>query len=302
MQQQSSLDYRSGAAPTFARHETFHPRYGWLTKGFTVAYRYPYVFWQPDAPVILGVGKNMVRAIHYWLQAFKIWAEDEPTAFGRNLLEKWDPYLEDTASLWLLHWQLLRPPCLATAWWVAFNQFRSVEFTAEKLLRVLEDYCTQVGKRVATGSLRKDVSCLLRMYTAASEQTKAGVTEDSLDCPFVQLGLIQAEGHEYRFGTGLKLNLPPEVVVAACLMFVADSLEAEVEGGGTVSLSRLLYEVNSPGLVFKLSESALSEAIERVAQSQGQIRLSDSAGLVQMSFAGSPRQLAEELLNRYYGV
>ncbi len=138
------------------------------------------------------------------------------------------------------------------------------------------------------------------MYGAQSGKVKAGPTEDSLDCPFAELGLIRAEEKGYQFGTGLKVNLPPEVVMAACLKFVADGLEEEVEGGGTVSLSRLLYEVNSPGLVFKLSESALSEAIERVALKRGEIRLSESAGLLQMSFSGSPGQLSTDILDGYY--
>ena len=148
------------------------------------------------------------------------------------------------------------------------------------------------------------------MYGAQSGKAKAGPTEDSLDCPFAELGLIRAEEKGYRFGTGLKVNLPPEVVMAACLKFVADGLEEDVvrasgsleQGGGTVSLSRLLYEENSPGLVFKLSESALSDAIERVALKRGEIRLSESAGLIQMSFMGFPGQLSTDILDGYYNL
>jgi len=304
MKQQVLLDLPQGAGASlaFARHETFHPRYGWLKKGFEAAKKDPQIFLREDAPVQLGVGKNMVRSIRYWCEAFKLTHEDKPTDFGHKLLGQWDPYLEDPASLWLLHWHLLRPPCVATAWWVAFNQFRQVEFTADDLLRALEDYCAQMGKRVAVGSLRKDLTCLLRMYGAQSGKAKAGPTEDSLDCPFAELGLIRAEEKGYRFGTGLKVNLRPEVVVAACLEFVAGGLDEEIEGGGTVSLSRLLYEENSPGLVFKLSESALSEAIERVALKRGEIRLSESAGLIQMSFEGSPGQLSTDILDGYYNL
>lgn len=296
----NSQDSRTSLA--FARHETFHPRYGWLKKGFEAAKDDPNAFLGEDAPVRLGVGKNMVRSIRYWCEAFKLTQEDKPTDFGQRLLEQWDPYLEDPASLWLLHWQLLRPPCMATAWWVTFNQFRQVEFSGEELLQTIEKYCVQMGKRVAMGSLRKDLACLLRMYGAHSGKAKAGPTEDSLDCPFAELGLIRSEEKGYRFGTGLKVNLPPEIVVAACLEFVADSRVEEVEGGETVSLSRLLYEMNSPGLVLKLSESTLSEAIERVTHKRAEIRLSESAGLLQMSFVGSPAQLSTDILDRYYNV
>ena len=49
--------------PIFARHETFHPRFGWLKKGFDKADDDNLVFSKESAPVVLGVGKNMVKAI-----------------------------------------------------------------------------------------------------------------------------------------------------------------------------------------------------------------------------------------------
>lgn len=118
---------------TFARHETFHPRFGWLKKGFDRASVDSEIFLREDAPVRLGVGKNMVRSIRYWCSAFKLLKDDQPTEFGRQLLgqDGWNPYLEDSASLWLLHWKLFEYPCQATAWNFACNDFRQVEFAAE---------------------------------------------------------------------------------------------------------------------------------------------------------------------------
>ena len=134
------------SAIAFARHETFHPRFGWLKKGYDKAFSDPEIFLREDAPVQLGVGKNMVRSIRYWCNAFKVLEEGDraaiPTAWGQKLLsdDGYDPFLEDPASLWLLHWALLKPPCLATAWSFAFNQFRSVEFSSEDLFLSLCDY------------------------------------------------------------------------------------------------------------------------------------------------------------------
>src|SRR3954470_16673570 len=83
--------------PAFARSETFHPRYGWLKKGFDAAREMPDVFLRPDATTKLGVGKNMVRAIRYWCLAYKVLEERPnaerprlrdafPSEFGRALL------------------------------------------------------------------------------------------------------------------------------------------------------------------------------------------------------------------------
>jgi len=46
-------------SPTFARHETFHPRVGWLSKAVHAVAGDPEVFLRDSAPVDLGVGKNI---------------------------------------------------------------------------------------------------------------------------------------------------------------------------------------------------------------------------------------------------
>ena len=53
------------ANPIFARHETFHPRFGWLKKGFDKVSENGEIFSNDMAPVVMGVGKNMVNAIKY---------------------------------------------------------------------------------------------------------------------------------------------------------------------------------------------------------------------------------------------
>jgi len=210
------LDKPEPASVTvFARHETFHPRFGWLKKGCDRASTDAEVFLREDAPVRLGVGKNMVRSIRYWCAAFKLLKDDQPTEFGQQLLcrDGWDPYLEDPASLWLLHWKLLEAPNLATAWNVAFNYFRQIEFTAEDLFYQLCEYRDRVAPRISESSLKKDVSCLLRMYVVQPSQ--AQVSEDALDCPFTEMGLIHTAGdsRHYMFRVGRKPSLPPEIVV-----------------------------------------------------------------------------------------
>src|SRR5438874_559646 len=95
---------------TFSGHETFQCRHLWLKKG------YDYVFdnrsfGSEDAVVSLGVSKNMVNSIRYWMKAFNLVDKNEQlTAFASKLLAEggWDPYLEDEGSLWLLHYHLVK--------------------------------------------------------------------------------------------------------------------------------------------------------------------------------------------------
>ena len=56
----------------FGRHETFALRYGWLSKGFQAMTKDSGIFESDEATVKLGVGKNMVSAIKYWLRACRM--------------------------------------------------------------------------------------------------------------------------------------------------------------------------------------------------------------------------------------
>ena len=60
------------ARVSFGRHETFPLRYAWLPKGFAEMKGNPRCFESDEAPVRLGVGKNMVHAIRYWLRAARM--------------------------------------------------------------------------------------------------------------------------------------------------------------------------------------------------------------------------------------
>lgn len=299
MVRQTHLDLEIVAeqVPVFARHETFHPRFGWLKKGFDRASQDSSVFLREDATVRLGVGKNMVRSMRYWCEAFKLLDSDSPTEFGQELLSSdgWDPYLEDPASLWLLHWQLLQPTCLATAWYFAFNYFHRLEFKIDDLLGDLKDYAGRLSGRAAESSLQKDISCLLRMYARIG--SKKNTAEDSLDCPFSELGLIhQALDGRYQFRVGRKHNLPAEIVVYAGLIYAARvSLTAR-----TIPVAKLLYDPCSPGMIFKLDESAICEAIERTSKKKEALQLTDTAGKLQFAFDGHPEQLALQVLSSYY--
>jgi hypothetical protein len=221
--------------PTFARHETFHPRYGWLRKGVMETAADSAVFHAKDAPTRLGVGKNMVRAIRYWGRAFKVLNESKPDGSRLNLStptdlgsaifgqDGADPYMEDLGTPWLLHWLLVRPPCAAPVWSLAFNKFAAVEFTEDDLVSFVADVADRSWDGVASASIQKDVACLLRMYARRPKARES--IEDQLDCPFRDLGLIEstADDSAFRFTIGRKPSLPDEMAVFAALDFLTFS-------------------------------------------------------------------------------
>lgn len=109
----------------FTGHETFHCRSYWLKKGYDQV-KNGQAF-GPDATLDLGVGKNMVSSIKYWMKAFDILnAENEEINPVANKLIKdngWDPYLEDEATLWLLHYTIVKNN-YASIFNIVFNELR----------------------------------------------------------------------------------------------------------------------------------------------------------------------------------
>ena len=98
----------------------------------------------------LGVGKNMVRSIRHWCLAAGLLEEEKtllatrgaglvPTDLGKKIFsdDGWDPYLEDPATLWLLHWQIASNLRRATTWHWAFSLVYEPEFTKDSLLSAL---------------------------------------------------------------------------------------------------------------------------------------------------------------------
>ena len=124
------------------------------------------------------------------------------------------------------------------------------------------------------------------------------VKEETIDSPFTELGLIKSgfDKGQFRFSVGEKLSLPNALVVSCCLEF-AGSLSRDAR---TASMTNLLYSPGSPGQVFKLDEQSLFAAIERYVMNSSDVSISETAGLIQLSFRNDPILIAEEILMGYF--
>src|SRR5262249_45491473 len=158
--------------------------------------------------------------------------------------------LEDTATLWLLHWQIASNRSRATTWFWTFSHFHEPEFSREALTSALYRW-TQVlsGKQVAESSLKRDVEVFLRTYVR-SQQSQRGIVEDSLDCPLVELSLIiqTGSGSTYQFRRGAQRGLPDGILHFALLRF----WETFSPSAETLALHDAARLPGSPGRLFKI--------------------------------------------------
>lgn len=295
----------NGERTAFGRHETFSLRYSWLPKGYQALQKNSAVFTAEDATLVLGVGKNMVASIRYWLKACQIIeAESQlPTPVGELIFSSLyglDPYLEDEATLWLLHWLLATNPEQATACYWFFNRYHKPEFNNIELLTALSDFVSEElikTKRPAQSTLKNDAQLILRMYS----QTKASARsplEETLDSPLSELRLIAqvSGGQRYLSRPDARLSLPIEILGFAVLqLFQAKQVTA-------LPIEDLMYVRDNfcaPGAVFRLSESGLITKLEQLVECYPeQFAIRDTAGIHQFFALQKIKPL--DLLKAYY--
>jgi len=234
----------------------------------------------------------MVGSIRHWCLATQVLQEDTPvpdkgmvlqaTAIGNALLSEGglDPYLEDPASLWLLHWLLVSNREKATTWHLVFTVFKEPDFTKQRMLDFIRDQAERAAARFMDSSLSRDIDCFVRTYTP-SRVTATLVLEDTMDCPLVELELIRilSDGQTYRFAIGPKPSLPAAIFGFAFLEYF-NSRQGTRQ---TMAVEDCLYAEGSPGQAFKLDENSVIDYFEELQNlTHGAIGLDETAGLKQI--------------------
>lgn len=296
---------------SFSGHETFTFRYPWLKKGIDGLGRDPDIFLKDDAIVELGVGKNMVSSIRHWCLAMGVIEEQEAAAgerrrslgvseLGRKLLKDtgWDPYLEDDATLWLLHWRLVTNPEKATTWYVAFHGLRESEFTREsltdELLRLAAE--RKLGK-LSRSTVESDIACFIRTYVPV-KRGASSTLEETLDCPLTHLGLIQSDekGERFRFNARPKPSLPAGIFAFA----LAEFWEKRPSSQNTLSLREIVHGEGSPGRAFRLDEDNVLGYLDRLGEATDSAMSFEDTALVRQ-VVRSAKLKPLEILRGYYG-
>lgn len=295
---------------TFAEHQTFHIREGWLHKGMAAIKRAELnskpsaVFLDDDAPERLGIGRNMVRALRFWMQATGL-AEEKPgsrsiqqlTPFGEQVW-MYDRYLEDEGTLWLIHYHLACNLEQATTWYWFFNHYAPVSFTDEQMLETLRQWVVTKEKerQVAPSSLQKDVSCFLRTYLA-DQQTN--IPENIIESPLAKLGILtqtpsttEKRYYFHRFRDG---NLDALVL----LYVLIDRQESTRPTTDEVTLNQVLQEPMNAGRTFNLTTATISDLIAELNRQHldWQVRFVRTSGLDQLTL---PHIGKIDILERYY--
>lgn len=269
--------------PSFSGHETFPLRFTWLAKAVEAAEADPEVFGDDAAIATFGVGRNMVRAIKHWAVSSSVLEAEgrgsvTTTDVGRLIfrLDGADPYCEDPATHWLLHWLLCRDLDRATLWHYVFGHWQSGTLDLRSLRSALGPWLHELGSDLPSDStLKRDFLCLVGTYTTNARQS----IEDAVASPLSALGLVVSDGGALYLRAGRHSSLPTAVFAFAVLDYW-DRTHPEAE---TLAVRELLHAPGSPGRVFLLGEEQAFELVTHAeALDEAPFRYAATAGTEQL--------------------
>jgi len=280
----------------FSGHDSFQCRQLWLKKGYDYV-RSGKSFNEEDSVVVLGVGKNMVAAIRFWMKAFGlITPDDRLTEFADRLLadDGYDPYLEDEASLWLLHYKLVSSG-YSSSYSIVFNELRreKIEFTRDNFIAYVKRKSNgNKSFSVSEGTLYEDFSVLSKMYVGAEEQAKD--KEDSFSGLLVELDLVKTLSREKNDFFVIENSERPEIPDEVVLYAILDNSDFEL----SIGFNSLEQDYNSIGSIFALSRSGIINKIEHITSKLSYVVFNDQAGIKELQFKKKPS--AFTILDKYY--
>lgn len=283
---------------TFTGHETFHCRHFWLKKGYDFYKKHeaPNI---EDAILQLGVGKNMVSAIDFWLRAFSIKDENKSLTLLADKIfsdSGYDPYLENYGTLWLLQYYLVKTE-VASIYSMVFKDFRKTridsQFTAQQLLKYLLREVDKVSSStVKENTLKNDIKVFLRTYILNIKSKKD--LEDDLSSLLIDLSLLHrvesgnlAEGEYYKINVTDRQEIPKEIF----LFVILDSFPGEV----SVSFDMIKDKVTD---AFACSDEGLELKIQEITEHYPFATYKEDAGRKELQFKDSPDKW--EILHDYY--
>ena len=281
----------------FSGHDSFQCRQLWLKKGYDFVQEGK-SFNDEDAVVKLGVGKNMVSSIRFWLKTFNIInGKDIPTEFGRRLFDDengYDPFLEDEASLWLLHYQIVKNG-FASIYHLIFNEFRKEKLFFNK--ETFVNYVKRIGESNSElnfneNTIAKDFIVFSNLYKSDPESKDV---EDSFSGVLSELELLKKTGkgkeEQFFIENSERDNLPESIL----LFSILDNSTY----GNSISLNSLEFDLNSPGSIFALNRSGLVNKIADIVLGFEDITFTDQAGIKELQF--KKKVDAYTILDKYYG-
>ena len=279
------------ARPIFSGHESFACKSHWLKRGYDFV-RGENNFNDDDAVVRLGVGKNMVASIKFWLKAIGLLKDTGLVDISDYLFDDEngkDPYLEDVGTLWLLHFLLINTD-YATIYKTTFVDYHRQRNIVEKskLQNYIKHVCfeeTGYKNLYNDNTVKRDIGVMLHNYCV---KNGSNVNVEDSNSLFAPLNLVcETEKDIYRFNYDTRSDVPSLIFLYALLV--------KFEERNSISFE----DIAELALIFCLTNNDLLNIINHLCNLYpSEIVFSDVAGIKELQFRATLNPI--EVLDRYY--
>ena len=299
---------------TLKGHSSFGIREGWLTKGIAAVSENPLLFSKEnnDGADILGVGSAMAKAIRYWLIVTGLAESYYETVNGKKrslirltelgkMVYEHDMYMENTGTLWALHYNLATNYEGATVWSIFFNTFENEKFSRTSMSETIyEILCKNLDEEeIAVKSLENDCSVLLQMYVG--EHAANTDPEDKAHCPFMELDIISKRRNQYKREYVRADRIDALIVFFAIRKYLDKNMDENLtdKERESVSIENLLSAQDSPGRIFGLDRITLNDNLDTLEEC-GYIHIDRTAGLDTVYITETAPDSADKIMQIHY--
>ena len=258
------------------RHESFSIREGWLAKGIRTIIEDSKVFSSADATDILGIGTNMVKSLKYWMTATCLIEESNRSIslskFG-ELIDKYDPYLEDNFSWWLIHLNMILNIEDSYIYNLFFNKCTMKVFSKRDIFEQISQILNNNKLEYNENILQDEVNMIIKTY---SIDEKIDNPENNFICPLSELNLIKKvdiNAYERIKPDFRSLNY---LIVYYLMILLSEDKEY-------LSIDDLIKLDNSPAKLLNLDKNLINEYLDEMKK-HDLIIINRTAGLNMIYF------------------
>ena len=277
---------------SFSGHEKFECKIDWVTKGLSAFSKNNQILNLANVEEgieTLGLGINMIKSLNHWMQVLGLIEKSTLTELGQILLEK-DPYLENSDTLWLLHWNIVKSQERATLYNLFFNTIYPYKFTRGDILSQIILWLENEGLKLSQTTIKSDIDVFVRMY-------KSNDSEDISLNLFSELKLITEQAPGIYT---LNINAATDISDYAFIYILKDYIDTQ---NNTSSESISMDDIQRGKLSLQKSlcigESTLYNKIHRLEQlTDGKLSYSEASGIRQIYMNSSLNKT--DLLHRIY--
>lgn len=277
----------------FSGHNKFHCKQQWLLKGFNNQNFTD----TANSIITLGVGKNMVSSVKFWLEAFDITEKNKLTDFSHLIFstEKGlDPYLENEGTLWLLQYKLCSKK-YATIFHILFSEYFedkvNYDFSESNVIKYLSNRLESKGEKpISENTLISDFMVLIRTYCLSNELKNI---EEKFDAPLLELNLIDKKGnHKYTINK-IHRSIPLHILGYCILDSFKDDSNASI---------RLESIRKTIGNYFCITNECLEDLLSQLQDISNVFVYTDYAGIATLDIKNNSLELRNKLLKEFYNA